>query len=331
MQLGQLKRREFITLLGGTAATWPLAARAQQPAMPVIGYLSSLGQAISVRLDAAFRRGLSDVGYVEGQNVSVEYRWITDRYDVLPAMAADLVQRQVAVIFALGPPAVLAAKAASPTIPIIFVTGADPLRFGFVASFNRPGGNITGIWMVLTALAEKRLQLMRELLPKAELIGLLVNPASPVAEPQIREAQAAAHVLGVRLTVLNAVSENDFDQVFVSLVQQRVDALFVSADPFFASKREHLVALAAQHAIPATYEFREFVEAGGLMSYGTVLSDGFYKGGNYVGKVLKGTKPANLPVEQVNKFELVINLKTAKALSLTIPDKLLATADEVIE
>ena len=249
MQFGQLKRREFITLLGGMAATWPLAARAQQPAM----------------------------------------------------------------------------------LPIVFVTGADPLRFGFVASFNKPGGNITGIWMVLTALAEKRLQLMHDLLPKAELIGLLVNPASPVAEPQIREAQAAAHVLGVRLTVLSAVNEDDFDQVFVSLAQQRADALFVSADPFFASKREHLVALAAQHAMPATYEFREFVEAGGLMSYGTVLSDGFYKGGNYIGKVLKGTKPADLPVEQVNKFELVINLKTAKALGLTVPDKLLGLADEAIE
>jgi putative tryptophan/tyrosine transport system substrate-binding protein len=325
-----MRRREFITLVGGAAAL-PLVVRAQQQAMPVIGYLSSLGQAISVRSDAAFRRGLSDVGYFEGQNVSVEYRRITDRYDALPAMAADLVQRQAAVIFALGPPAVLAAKAASPTIPVVFVTGADPLKFGFVASFNKPGGNITGIWMVLTALAEKRLQLMHDLLPKAELIGLLVNPTSPVAEPQIREAQAAAHVLGVRLTVLSAVSENDFDQVFVSLAQQRADALFVSADPFFVSKREHLVALAAQHSMPATYEFREFVEAGGLMSYGTVLSDGFYKGGNYVGKVLKGTKPADLPVEQLDKFELVINIKTAKALGLTVPDKLLGLADEVIE
>jgi putative ABC transport system substrate-binding protein len=326
-----MKRRDFITLLGGAAAAWPLAAGAQQPAMPVIGYLSSLGQAISVRFDAAFRQGLSDMGYFEGQNVSVEYRWITERYDALPAMAADLVQRQATVIFALGPPAVLAAKAASGTVPIVFVTGADPLKFGFVASFNKPGGNITGIWMVLTALAEKRLQLMHDLLPKAELIGLLINPTSPVAEPQKREAQAAAHVLGVKLTVLSAVTENDFDQVFASLAQQRADALFVSADPFFASKREHLVALAAQHAMPTTYEFREFVEAGGLMSYGTVLSDGFYKGGNYVGKVLKGTKPADLPVEQVDKFELVINLKTAKTLGLTVPDKLVALADEVIE
>jgi putative ABC transport system substrate-binding protein len=326
-----MKRRDFITLLGGAAAAWPLAAGAQQPAMPVIGYLSSLGQAISVRFDAAFRQGLSDMGYFEGQNVSVEYRWITERYDALPAMAADLVQRQATVIFALGPPAVLAAKAASGTVPIVFVTGADPLKFGFVASFNKPGGNITGIWMVLTALAEKRLQLMHDLLPKAELIGLLINPTSPVAEPQKREAQAAAHVLGVKLTVLSAVTENDFDQVFASLARQRADALFVSADPFFASKREHLVALAAQHAMPTTYEFREFVEAGGLMSYGTVLSDGFYKGGNYVGKVLKGTKPADLPVEQVDKFELVINLKTAKTLGLTVPDKLVALADEVIE
>jgi putative ABC transport system substrate-binding protein len=327
----KIKRRTFLTLLGSAAATWPLAAHAQQPPMPMIGYLSSLGQAISVRFDAAFRRGLSDIGYFEGQNVSVEYRWITDRYDALPAMAADLVQRQATVIFALGPPAVLAAKAAGGTIPIVFVTGADPLKFGFVASFNKPGGNITGIWMVLTALAEKRLQLLHDLLPKAELIGLLINPTSPVAEPQTREAQAAAHVLGVKLTVLNAVTENDLDQVFASLAQQRADALFVSADPFFASKREHLVALAAQHAMPTTYEFREFVEAGGLMSYGTVLSDGYYKGGNYVGKVLKGTKPADLPVEQVNKFELVINLKTAKTLGLTVPDKLLALADEVID
>jgi putative ABC transport system substrate-binding protein len=226
---------------------------------------------------------------------------------------------------------VLAAKAASPKTPIVFVTGADPLKFQFVASFNKPGGNITGIWMVLISLAEKRLQLMRELLPRAQLIGMLVNPTSPVAEPQIREAQAAAHVLGIKLTILNAVDDSGFDQVFADLGQQHADALFVSADPFFASKRERLVALSAQHAMPATYEFREFVEVGGLMSYGTVLSDGFHKGGNYVGKILKGAKPADLPVEQVNKFELVINRKTAKALGITVPDKLLGLADEVIE
>jgi putative tryptophan/tyrosine transport system substrate-binding protein len=326
-----VKRREFITLLGGAALAWPLAARAQQPAMPVIGYLSSLTQADSARFDVALRRGLSDMGYVEGQNVSIQYRWITDRYDALPAMAADLVQRQVVAILALGPPAVLAAKAATQTIPIVFVTGADPLKFGFVASFNKPGANITGIWMVTTVLAEKRLQLLHDLVPNAELIALLVNPTSPVAEPQMRDAQAAARALGVRLTILSAVTESDFNKVSASLVQQRADALFVSADPFFSSRREHLVALAARHAIPTLYEFREFVEAGGLMSYGTVLRDGYYKGGNYVARILKGAKPADLPVEQIDKFELVINVTTAKALGLTVPDKLLALADEVIE
>jgi putative ABC transport system substrate-binding protein len=323
-------RREFITLLGGAAA-WPLAARAQQPAMPVIGYLSSLTQADSIYFDAAFRRGLSEMGYVEGRNVAIEYRWITDRYNPLPEMASDLVQRQVAMICAFGPPAVLAAKAATATIPIVFVTGADPVKFGFVASFNRPGGNVTGIWNVLAALAQKRMQLVRELLPKAQVITLLVNPTSPVAEPQTRDAQAAAQALGLKLNVLNAVTENDFDPVFTTLIQQRPDALLVGADPFFASRREHLVALAARHAIPTVYEIREFVEAGGLMSYGTVLREGYYKGGIYAGRILKGVNPADLPVEQVNKLEFVINLKTSKMLGLEIPDKLFALADEAIE
>jgi putative tryptophan/tyrosine transport system substrate-binding protein len=228
-----MKRREFITLLGGAAVAWPLSARGQRQAVPVIGYLSSLTQVDSVHFDAAFRRGLSEMGYVEGQTVSIEYRWITDRYSPLPAMAADLVRRQVAMLSAFGPPAVLAAKAATTTIPIVFVTGADPIKLGFVASFNRPGGNVTGIWMVLAVLTQKRLQLMRELLPRAELIALLINPTSPVAEPQTRDAQAAASALGFKLTILNAVTENDFDQVFATLIQQRADALFVSADPFF--------------------------------------------------------------------------------------------------
>jgi putative tryptophan/tyrosine transport system substrate-binding protein len=322
-------RRKLIAALGAAVAS-PLMARAQQP-VPVIGYLSSLTRTDSVLFDAAFRRGLSDLGYVEGQSVSIEYRWITDRYDPLPAMAADLVQRRVALISALGPPAVLAAKAATGTIPIVFVTGADPLKFGFVDKFNRPSGNVTGIWMVTTVLAEKRLQLLHELLPTAKSIALLINPTSPVAEPQRADAQHAARALGLKLSVVSAVTESEFDHVFATLVQQRTDALFVSADPFFSSRREQLVAHAARHAIPTLYEFREFVEVGGLMSYGTVLGDGYYKGGIYVGRILKGANPGDLPVEQVNKLELVINLKTAKTLGLEVPPQLLALADAVIE
>ena len=326
-----MKRREFITLISGAAVAWPVAAGAQQQSIPVIGYLSSLTQADSAHFDAALRRGLSDMGYVEGGSVAIEYRWITESYDALPAMAADLVQHQVAIIVAIGPPAVLAAKAATTTIPIVFVTGADPVKFGFVTSFSRPSGNITGIWMVTTVLAEKRLQLMHDLLPKARSIAMLVNPTSPVAEAQTRDAQAAARALALNLIVVSAVSENDFDQVFVTLAQQRVDALLVSADPFFSSRREHFVALAARHAIPTMYEFREFVEVGGLMSYGAGLPDGYYKGGLYAGRILKGAKPADLPVEQTTKLELLINLKTAKTLGLDVPATLLATADEVIE
>jgi len=326
-----VKRREFIAGLGGVAAAWPLAARAQQNAIPIVGYLSSLGRDVSVQFDAAFRRGLSQMGYVEGRNVSIEYRWITDNYDQLPAMAADLVQRQVGVICALGPPAVLAAKAATTNIPIVFVTGADPLKFGFVASFDHPGGTITGVWIVSTVLAAKRLQLMRQLLPKAALIAILVNPKSPVAEPQVRDAQAATQALGLKLAVLNAASEHEFDQDFAALAQQRADALLVSADPIFYTQREHLVALAARHSIPTLYEIREYVEVGGLMSYGTVFRDGYQKGGIYVGRILKGVKPTELPVEQINKLELVFNGKTAKTLGLEIPPTLLALADEVIE
>jgi putative ABC transport system substrate-binding protein len=320
----------LITLVGGVAAGWPFAVHAQQM-MLTIGILSSLTQTDSVHVDAAFRDGLAEMGYVEGQNLRIEYRWITDRYSPLPTMAADLVQRGVALIGAFGPPAVLAAKAATATIPIVFVTGADPLKFGFVASFNRPGGNITGIWMVTTVLAEKRLQLIHQLLPKAKLIALLVNPTSPVAEPQMADAQSAAGALSLELSIMRAVTEKDFDQVFATLAQQRADALFVSADPFFASRREQLVALAARYAIPTLYEFREFVEAGGLMSYGTVLRDGYYRGGLYAGRILKGAHPADLPVEELHKLELVINLKTAKTLGLDVPPSLLATADEVIE
>ena len=347
-----MKRRKFIALLGGAAAGWPLAAHAQQPAkVPRVGILSPAASESAATL-TAFRERIRDLGYIEGQTIAFDFRLSKGTMDALPALAAELVRIPVNVIVTDSTNGTLAAFAATRTIPIVMgATGGDPVALGLAKSLSRPGGNVTGT-NFLAGLSDKRLQLLKQAfpgaqrvavlanptgaisvseMPKAELIGLLVNPASPVAEPQIREAQAAAHVLGVRLTVLSAVSESDFDQVFVSLAQQRADALFVSADPFFASKREHLVALAAEHAMPATYEFREFVEAGGLMSYGTVLSDGFYKGGNYVGKVLKGTRPADLPVEQVDKFELVINLKTAKALGLTVPDKVLGLADEAIE
>lgn len=325
-----MRRREFIAGVG-CAAAWPRGASSQPNAVPKIGYVSSLTKAHSLRSDAALRRGLSEMGFVEGQNASLQYRWIKEGYDELPAMVAELLQSRVDVIVAIGPPATIAAKQATRTTPIVFVTGADPIKFGFVASFNKPGGNVTGIWMVLTTLAEKRLQLLHDLLPKAERIALLVNPSSPVAEPQMREVEAAAQVLGVKVIVLKAIIESDFNEVSAQLAQLRPEALFVSADPLFASKGQRIVALAAEHSIPAIYEFRELVEAGGLISYGTVLSDGYYRAGHYVGRILKGAAAADLPVEKVDKFELVINNKTAKTLGITISDKLLATADDVIE
>jgi putative tryptophan/tyrosine transport system substrate-binding protein len=331
MQTGRVKRREFIALLGGMASLWRLKASAQQPMVPMIGYLSSLTQTDSAPFDAAFRRGLSDMGYAEGQSVSIEYRWITDRYDPLPAMAVDLIQRQAAVICAFGPPAVLAAKTATASIPIVFVTGADPIKFGFIESFSRPGGNLTGVWLVAPTLAQKRLELLREMVPRAALIALLVNPTSPVAAPQVRDTETAAEALGLKLSVVNAVTEAEFDRVFATLIDQPVDALLVSADPFFSSRREQLAARAARHAIPTLYEWREFVEVGGLMSYGIVVRDGYYKGGVYAARVLRGANPADLPVEQLNKVELVINLKVARALGIEVPLSLLIRADELIE
>jgi putative ABC transport system substrate-binding protein len=325
-----MRRRDLLAALGAAAAiAAPLAARAQQPGLPVVGFLSSLSH--SAAWAGAFGRGLAELGYVDGRNVAIGYRWMEGGYDALPRMATDLVQRGAAVIGAFGPPAVVAAKTATSTIPIVFVTGADPVKFGFIASFNRPGGNLTGVWLVTAALAQKRLELVRELAPKAGSIALLVNPKSPVAEPQTRDAQAAADTLGLKLSVLAAATESDFENAFVSLVQQRIDALVVSADPLFASRQDQLVALAAKKGVPAIYEWREFVEAGGLMSYGTVVRDGLQKGGIFAGRILKGANPAELPVEQLNKLELVINLKTAKALGLTVPQTLLARADEVIE
>jgi putative tryptophan/tyrosine transport system substrate-binding protein len=329
--LGIIVRREFITLIGGAAAAWPLAARAQQPAMPVIGWLSGI-QPYDRQL-SAIRRGLEDAGYIEGKNVAIEYRWAEDgQYDRLPALAAELVSRQVAVFLTTGSAAPsVAAKAATATIPIVFATGADPVKLGLVASFNRPGGNVTGVYFTVTALGSKRLELLRDLVPQLRTIGCLVNPINPSMADQLKEMQSAAGVLGLEMIVLNASSERDIDAAFATFVQRRINALMVAADAFFLSRRDQLVGLAARHAIPATYHLRELAAAGGLMSYGTSIDDAFRLAGVYVGKILKGEKPGDLPVVQSSKFELVINLRTAKTLGITVPMIMQMTADEVIE
>ena len=325
-----MRRREFMSLLGGAAA-WPLVAHAQQPAMPVIGFLNSAspdGYAVPVR---AFRQGLKDIGYVEGQNVAIEYRWAEGQYDRLPALAADLVRRQVTAIAATSTPAALTAKAATTTIPIVFTTASDPMRLGLVASLSRPGGNVTGATQLNVEVGPKRLELVRELLPAATIIALLVNPTNPVAETLARDLQAAARTIGLQLHILNASTERDIDDAFANLAKLRAGALVVGSDVFFNTRSEQLGALTVRHGVPTIYQYREFAAAGGLMSYGGSITDSYRRAGGYTGRILKGEKPADLPVQQSTKVELIINLKTAKTLGLTFPLSLLGRADEVIE
>ena len=326
-----MNRRAFITLLGGAAA-WPLAARAQQPAMPVIGLLTSRAPGDTPQLLAAFRQGLKDGGFVEGQNVAIEYRFAGNQNERLPALAADLVHRQVAVIAATTTPAALAAKAATATIPIVFELGADPVQLGLVPNLNRPGANVTGVTQLNTEVAPKRLELLHELIPTTSLMALLVDPTDPTnADTQSNSVLSAAQRLGLKVHVLNASSERDFDRVFASVMQLRAGGLVIGAHGFFTARSEQLGALAARHAVPAAYENREFVAAGGLVSYGGGISDAYRLAGVYAARILKGEKPAELPVQQSTKVEMFLNLKAATALGITVPLPLLGRADEVIE
>jgi len=326
-----MKRREFITLVGGAAAARPLVAWAQQPAKPTIGFLNGTSPQAYGRSLLAFRRGLSETGYVEGRNVEVEYRWAEGHYERLPALAADLVRRQVTVIVATSTPANVIARAATTTIPIVFTTSSDPVGLGLVASLNRPGGNVTGAASMNVELDLKRLEMLHELVPGANTIALLVNPNQPGVQTQSAALEAAARTMGRQIVIVNAGSEGELDTAFARMANQGAGALFVHTDAFLFSQRDQLIELAKRYGVPATFDRREFAERGGLMSYGGSVTDVFYLAGTYTGRILKGEKPANLPVQLSTKVELVINLKTAKALGLTIPPPLLARADEVIE
>ena len=326
-----MKRREFMAALGGAAA-WPLATRAQQPAMPVIGFMSSRSPEDSAHLVAAFRRGLAEGGFVEGQNVATEFRWANGDYDRLPAMAADLVNQQVAVIVAAGgEPAALAAKVATKTIPIVVGLGADPEKLGLVASLNRPGGNVTGVTLMTALMEPKRLGLLRDLVPGAALIGVILNPAFPAAARQLQEIEETARAIDQKIVVAKASTDEELEAAFSLLVREQVNALLVAASPYFDTRRERIIDFAAEQRLPAIYQFREYAVSGGLLSYGVSISDGYRQYGDYAAKILKGAKPADLPFLQPTKFELIINMKTAKALGIKISANLLSLADEVIE
>ena len=325
-------RRQFITALGGAAVAWPLVVRAQQPGSPVVGFLHAESPQNYAREFAAFLAGLGETGYVDGRSVTIEYRWANGQNDRLPAMVADLVHRQVAVIAATSTPAALAAKAATTTIPIVFETGSDPIRIGLVTSLNRPGGNVTGVTQTNVEMAPKRLEFLHELLPAAKVVSLLVNPNNPsIVEAQVNEIGSAAQALGLEFHILNVSTEHDFDAIFANLTELRAGGLVISSDPLFTGRSELLATLAARHAVPAVYKGREFAVAGGLLSYGASVADTYRLAGTYVGRILKGDKPGDLPIQQPTKVELIINLKAAKALGITFPLTLLGRADEVIE
>ena len=324
-----MRRRQFITLLGGAAVTWPLTARAQQAGVALVGLLSSIHQ--DDREISVVRQGLKEAGYIEGRNVAIKYRSAGGRFDRLPGLAAELVADPVAVIIALSPSAALAAKAATATIPIVFGTGADPVELGLVSSLNRPGGNVTGVTYLINTLGAKRLELLRELVPSAKVIGVLINPRNPTSQSQTADVQAAARAHGIELMIEDASSDRDIDAAFTSFVQHHVNAVIMGADSLFLSRREQLVELAARHALPTIYYLREFADIGGLVSYGASISDAYRLAGGFAGRILKGEKPADLPVEQAVKFEFAVNLKTARALGLTVPLIMQMTADEVIE